>query len=195
MTLFDLVFALLFLAAAVTLLKACWEALRGRTARSRMLLRRCGIGAVIYLPTVALVSLVSAPRVVALGADQCSDDWCITVAGSHRQLTPDGVRLMVDFRLSSRARAVSQRERFVVVYLRDRTGTRYDPLATAGDLPFDTLLGPEQVVMATRTFIVPGTAGVSGVVVAREGAGRFPGCCIIGDEGSLLHKATIARIE
>jgi hypothetical protein len=31
--------------------------------------------------------------------------------------------------------------------------------------------------------------------VAREGGGRFPGCCIIGDDNSVLHKRSIVRLQ
>jgi cholesterol oxidase len=29
----------------------------------------------------------------------------------------------------------------------------------------------------------------------REGGGWFPGCCIIGDQGSLLHRRTIVKLD
>jgi hypothetical protein len=31
--------------------------------------------------------------------------------------------------------------------------------------------------------------------VAREGGFRFPGCCIIGDESSFLHKHTVIPLH
>jgi hypothetical protein len=92
-------------------------------------------------------------------------------------------------------RRVAQREHFVVVCLRDSHGARYNPAVDAGSVPFDTLLEPMQTITATRRFLVPQRAAIAGVVVAREGGGRFPGCCIIGDEGSLFHKRTIVRVE
>jgi hypothetical protein len=194
-TVFDLAFGLLFLTGLGTLLTAGYQALRGRRSQALGLLKRCGLVAGIYLATVAAVSLATPRRFVPLGEKQCSDDWCISVTGSRREVTPQGPSLVVDFQLSSRARRAPQRERFVAVYLKDSAGARYAPVPRTGEVPFDTLLAPGASVLAPRAFAVPTGVAIDGVVIAREGAGRFPGCCIIGDEGSLLHKATTARLE
>lgn len=195
MTIFDLAFGLLFLTGLGTLLVAGYHALRGRGTRAGGLLRRCGLTAGLYLATVAGVSLATPRHVVPLGEPQCSDDWCLSVVGSRREVTPQGPRLVVEFQLSSRARGVAQRERFVRVYVKDTMGVRYAPVPQTGEVPFDTLLEPGARVPASRVFILPAGVAIEGLVVAREGAGRFPGCCIIGDEGSLLHKATTVRLE
>lgn len=195
MTLFDLLFLVLFLGGACALLVAAISAIRGRRSRATAILRGCGIGAAVYFSVLVVVSVLTPQRFIKIGDDQCSDDWCIAVSTIGRHPTAEGIRYEVTFRLSSRAQRVAQRERFVVVYLRDSHGGRYNPEVDPGSVPFDTLLEPMQTITATRRFLVPRNADIVGVVVAREGGGRFPGCCIIGDEGSLLHKRTIVRVE
>ena len=90
---------------------------------------------------------------------------------------------------------MTQREPLVAVYLRDPNGRRHDPVADARAVPFDTLLHPGESLTATRRFHVPAAAAVTGLVLGRRGAGRIPGCCIIADEGSLLHRPTIVRLD
>jgi pimeloyl-ACP methyl ester carboxylesterase len=193
-TAFDLLFVILFLGGMGTLVAALAAALRGRRTTALALLRRVGMSIVVYLGVVVIVSLVSPRRVVAVGDEQCSDDWCVAVADVHRTAGVSDVAYHVTFRLSSRARRVAQRERGVVVYLRDGTGRRYDPDPTVGAVPFDVRLEPLQQINTARTFHAPPRAFALGVVVARAGF-PFPGCCIIGDQGSLFHKRTVVRID
>jgi hypothetical protein len=83
-----------------------------------------------------------------------------------------------------------------VAYLRDAAGRRYDADPDTAAVPFDTLLAPGQRVRAQREFVVPTGAVIVGLVFTHEGAGAwFPACCIIGDDGSLLHKRTLVRLE
>ncbi len=196
MTLFDLLFLALALAAIATLAAAALAALRGHRARALLLLRRLGIAAALYLGVVLLVSLATPRRWVKLGEDRCADDWCVAVAGVRRDSAADEELYTVSLRLSSRARRVSQRERSLAVYLRDRAGRRYDPLPDVGEVPFDTLLRAGESLEAVRRFRVPAGAAVQGLVIAREGfGGRFPGCCIIADENSLLHRRPMVAID
>jgi hypothetical protein len=75
---------------------------------------------------VVVTSLLSPRRVVTLGEVQCSDDWCISVTSIMPVTTADDTVIEVVFRLSSRARRVPQRERFVVAYVLDGEGRRYE---------------------------------------------------------------------
>jgi hypothetical protein len=195
MTAFDLLFLVVALACIGTLISAAIAALRGRNARALAILRRLSIAIAVYLCVLVLVSALTPQRFSTVGAEQCSDDWCIAVQSVRSDTTTAGIRYDVTFRLASKARRVAQRERFVVAYLRDERGTRYDPVTDASAIPFDTLLQPGQVVAATRRFLVPTDVKLTGLVIARGGGGRFPGCCIIGDEGSLLHRRTIVKLD
>jgi hypothetical protein len=179
MKLTDLLFIVLFLVAVGTLFTAGWFAVRGQFRRARGILLRLLAGAAAYMLVVVAVSLILPQRAVELGEPQCFDDWCVAVDGYKRLPEGDHAEYRVDLRLSSRARRVSQRENNLAVYLTDQQGRRYDPVADESQVPFNTLLGPQESVVASRSFVVPGDAGEVGAVVAHEGG--FPiGWFIIG---------------
>lgn len=194
MGLFDLVFLVAFLLVVVTGVIAIVAALRGRRQRATGIVRRLTVGIVSYFIVLIVVAILSPQRSIPLGQAQCSDDWCITPDSVQRVAQPNGVTYDVGFQLSSRARRVAQRERFVVAYLRTADGRRIDALPDSG-VPFDTLLQPEQTIRATRRFVVTPSAGAVGLAVAREGGLRFPGCCIIGDESSFFHKHAVIPLD
>ena len=195
MSLFDLLFVVLFLSAIASLIVAAVLALRGRRPRARIIARRVGIITTLYFGVLLLVSALSPQRYLAIGDEQCSDDWCISVSSVQRVPLRDTVRYDVAFRLASHARRVPQRERFVAVFLRDLRGHQYAPTSDPSAVPFDTLLAPMQALAATRRFSVPSDAGQVGLVVTRDGAGWFPRCCIIDDEGSLLHRRAMVKLD
>ena len=189
MTLFDLLFIVLFLMGVGALVMALVTALRGHGAAALRRLRTLALATLAYMTIVAAVSLVMPRAVVALGQNQCSDDWCIAVDDA-RQLTDSSA--LVTFRLSSRARRVTQRERFVVVYLRDSGGRRYDPDPAPEEPPFDVALTPGAKVLTKRVFRVPRDTRGLGVIVTREGDIPFPRCCIIGT--GVFHKDPIVPL-
>jgi len=193
-TIFDLVFIVVFLAAVVTGAIVAIRLLRGRRREAAGLLRRGAIGLAGYLAVVVIVSLVSPRRVVALGEDRCSDDWCIAVAEVVKEPWPGDSAYRVTLRLSSRARGMPQRETGIAVYLVDEAGHRFDHDAEPSSPPFDVRLQPGEAVTTARRFRVSGQKGSLGVVVAHEGSFGFPGIVIIGDGGSLLHKRAIVRV-
>jgi hypothetical protein len=193
-TIFDLLFLVLLLVGVGTLIAAVVAAVRGRRGAAVALLRWFGLSAIAYLGIVAVVSLTSTQRFLHVGDDRCSDDWCIAVAVVQRTPVPAGASYRVTFRVSSRARRVVQRERGVRVYLRDDRGRRFDPDPAGNAVPFDVRLEPLQQVTTTRAFTVPADAPAVGLVVWRTSGTPFPGCCIIGGEGSLFHRRTMVRL-
>jgi hypothetical protein len=192
---FDLVFLVSFLASVVMLVLALVDALRGRAARSRRTLVRGAAGLGFYLTVLIAVSLLTPPRLMALGEKRCFDDWCIAVQDARESRSSAGADYIVTLRLSSRARARPQRERGIVVYLTDAQERRYDAIAQPSDRPFDLMMAPGASTDVTRTFRVDADAAVLSAVVAHEGSRRFPGLLIIGDEASLLHKRTRVRLR
>lgn len=190
MTFFDLVFIGLFLGTVGSLLFAVGAAATGRRSTAASLLKRLAIAVVAYLVVVYAVAIASPGRVLAVGEDECSDDWCIAV--SAVQSGPERTERAYDvtFRLSSRARRVSQRERGVVVYLRDSTGRRYDGERRPADATFDVLLGPQETVLTHRRFVLPHAASARDIVITRGGL-PFPACCIIGEATGLLHPSAV----
>ena len=193
MSLFDLLFILLFLTTVFSLLTAGWFALRRRFDRTRRILFRLFVGAAAYMAIVVAVSLVLPRRVLTVGDPLCFDDWCVAVTGVKHAPEADYVAYHVDLRLSSRARRVSQREKNLAVYLTDDHGRRYDPVAVNSDIPFSVLLQPQDSVDVSRRFAVPAGARGVGVLIAHEGG--FPiGWFIIGYD-TWFRKPPVMRVE
>lgn len=194
MTVFDVAFLLGTLAALFTLAVAGLAAARSQATRARQLLVRVAAGVAAYFAILVAVSLAAPGRVIGPGQDLCSDDWCISLTGAVRTRAADGDHLDVTFRLASRAARVAQRERHVVARLLDDRGTTYDSEVTLGLVPFDVLLAPLETRAANRAYRIPSGTKLVGVVIARDGAGWFPRCCIINDAGSLLHRPTVLAL-
>jgi hypothetical protein len=190
MSIFDLLFIVLFLASVVTLLTAAVLALRGQRSRAVRTLRNFAICFAIYMAVVFAVALATPRRVYAVGEDRCFDDWCIAVEAADRAPAPEGILYTVALRLSSHAGRVSQREKGVRVYLTDDRGRRFDPIPDPAATPFDVLLAPGQAVRAKRAFLVPPDAHDVGLALSHEG----PGWLIIGDDGNPLHKHAVVRL-
>ncbi len=189
MTPFDLLFIVLFLTTVGMLASALVTALRGHGDAALRRLRIVAVGTLLYMAIVAAVSLVMPRATIGVGQDQCSDDWCIAVADTR----PLGDSMVaVTFQLSSRARRVTQRERFVVAYLRDAAGRRYDADPAPDQAPFDVALAPGASVNTERVFRISRGARGLGVAITREGDVPFPRCCIIGT--GILHKDPIVPL-
>ena len=192
MTIFDLLFLALVLASAVTLIYAAVAALaRGRTG-ALGILRRLGIGAVVYLGIVAVVGLLAPRRVIQAGEPWCFDDWCLSVEGVSRTPSPPRVAYHVALRIFSRARRVSQRALGAWIYVLDRDNNRYAPEPDSSAVPLDVLLGPGESVSTSRTFRVPSGAGGLRLITGHGGA--WIDTFIIGAGSSLFHKRTYIRL-
>jgi hypothetical protein len=194
MTIFDLIFLALVMASLLALAAVVGLVVSGRRHQTVKVVIAWMAGIGLYLVVVAAVSLVSPQRVLALGENRCSDDWCIAVENAARSGTPLDPVVTVTFRLSSRARRVSQREHGVAVYAIDEKGRRFEPRASPSAPPFDVLLQPGESVTTNRTFEVSGATGQMVLVFGREGTDSIPGRFIIGDDSSLFHKPTIVRL-
>jgi hypothetical protein len=192
MSIFDLLFVVLFLASVATLVVAGNSAFRGRGVRALRILRRFAVCAGVYLGVVAISSAFWPRRVLRVGDPVCFDDWCICVEKVNTIPPPDGMRYVVALRLSSSARRISQREKGVVTYLSDDRGRRYDPVPEESNVPFDVLLGPQASVAVTRVFDLPAYAHPAGLVITHEGG--FPIRWFLIGEESWFHKPTIVRI-
>jgi hypothetical protein len=172
MTIFDLLFIVLFLTSVVTLSFAALSALLGRSTRAIGILRRYAIGAAIYFGIVITVSLVAPRRLLSIGEPLCFDDWCITVEKVERTALPSEVNYIAQLRLANRARQATQRENELVVYLSDNSGRRYDPVTDTSAIPLNVLLHPLESVTTLCTFKIPPDTPVSGLVIAHER--KFP---------------------
>ena len=75
MNVFELLFILLFLASAVTLVWVVIGFLTRRAKRAAVVLRRFAIGAGAYLAIVFIVSAATPAKVLNVGDEQRNDDW------------------------------------------------------------------------------------------------------------------------
>src|ERR1022692_757832 len=136
MSIFDLLFIVVFLASVATLVTAGVFALRGRGARAIRILRIYAVCAAVYLGVVVISSAFWPRRVLNVGDPICFDDWCITVVKVSKTPAQGNTRYEVTMQLSSSARRISQREKGVVAYLTDDGGRRYEPAADESNVPF-----------------------------------------------------------
>lgn len=208
---FELLFLLVVLASAASLLAAGVSALRGHTRRSVGLLGTWCAGLAVYLGVLVTVSFLSPQQVIALGEDHCFDDWCVAVEGvtiATAVGTPDpaidtaAVPRVVELRLSNRARGRDQRAASVAVHLIDDRGVVYDPSPEGqaalegqrGALPPLTATIPLGGTIRTAQAVeVP--IGARGLAVYIEHpVGPSPGWFVIGDDSSLLHRPAIVPL-
>jgi hypothetical protein len=140
MTLFELVFALTFVATVGSLLTAAILAAFGRFDRALGIMRACSIGLAVYFTALIAVSFASPQRVLHLGDVRCFDDWCISVEHVDRTVENGNARYDVALRIASHALRVSQRALDATVYLTDDTGRRYDPAPDSHQIPLGVLL-------------------------------------------------------
>jgi hypothetical protein len=193
MSVFDLLFLLLALAAVIALATAAVQAIRGRLGLAMHIVRRILIAAAGYLAIVAAVAWIGPRREYRVGERRCFDDWCIVVVGAHPRTTATGVTYQVSLELSNRGKGRAMGEKGTVVYLLDSLGRRFDPMPDRAALPFDTLLQPGESRTAERRFDVPSEARGFGLVYTHEGG--FPIAWLVIGEGGWLQPPPIVRLD
>jgi hypothetical protein len=191
-TIFDLLFLVLLLAAIIALITATISAFRGRRGQALTILRNLALCALAYIGLVYVVTAFSRPAVHPLGDPQCNDDWCIAVEDVRSTPNGSNTDYEVTLRIFSRARRRAQRENIATdVYLVDSLWNRYDPILDGSEIPLNTLLQPGESVKTRRRFQLPGDARDIGLRVGHRTG--VPICLIIG-ECEAFHKGTILRI-
>ena len=172
MSIFDLLFVALVVAAVVTLLAAGVYALRGKFELAQRILLRLAVCTAVYFWVVIATSLALPRKTFAVGENQCFDDWCIRVDG-YKTVPGNGkIAYTVNLHVLSRAKRVSQREKSLAVYLTDEEGKRYDPVAEKSTGRFDVLLGQGVSAAASQRFVLRAGARHDSLVAAHEGG--FP---------------------
>ena len=192
MTVYDLLFLVVFLTTVVMMCAAVVMTLRGSRSQAGRVMTALTAVLGAYLLTIAVVSLTTPQQVAAFKDTWCSDEWCVSVDRVDRTPSAAGVTYIVDLRLSSRSRGRPQRERGVGVYLIDDSGRHYEARIAPGAVPFDTLLQPGQSIVASRLFVLPGDANNPSLVVTHPG---FPRMLIIGEDGSLFHRPRLFMLQ
>jgi hypothetical protein len=204
-TVFDLLFLVGALATIGTLIRVLYLRLRGRARASARLVGRLGIGAGFYCIALIVASLVQPTRVLALGAPNCFDDFCIAVESAVWLKTIDSVHsegefVLVSGRVVSRARGRRQRETDVRGVLIDSLGERHE-VSERGERALRAIGGtganltdfvdPMNANSFTLVFDVPASTRTVAFTTAH---GWFPGALIIGSDESFLHRPSIVRL-
>ena len=206
MTIFDLVFILVFLGTVAVLVSVLVTALRGFRMRALRRLLALGSYLAVYLAIVVTVSLLSPRREFRIGQDECFDDWCLavekaqfasTVGQAATLRSTRGVFCIVTLRVSSRALGRAQAAPDAAVHLLDDRERVYHPSPEAQQAyeasfgstpPLGSRLQPGASFQSVRVFELPADADNLGLVVDHGG---WPGRFVIGDANSLLHKRTV----
>ena len=209
MTIFDLVFLFAVLVCVIGLFVLCYFLLRRQWRSARRVSLALGSFLLLYVVVLLSVSLLSPRHTLALHQNRCFDDWCLSVEQVRQQSTigaspitavAHGTFYLVTVRVSSQAKAITQRALDVRVFLLDASGQRYDSSpegqrvldATGqGGQPLTSELAPGGSFTHTIVFDLPG--GVSHLALAVT-HGLFPDLLIIGSEQSFLHKPTIIEL-
>jgi hypothetical protein len=187
MTIFDLLLIAVVLSVAAGFVIALVQAGTGhfRAAGRTWLVLVSGVA--IYLAAVCIVSLGATQKIRALGEPDCSDDWCITPEKAHFRDS----NVLIEFRVWSRAKRVTQREYGVHPFLMDERGRRFGIAESTGP-PFDQAIAPDEQFTTVRSYQVPESAATLDLVL-RDAFG--PDTFVIGASQSLLHPRTVYRIK
>lgn len=210
MTIFDLVLILAILGSVLTLCVLFFFLLRRQWRRARHVALALFSCVVLYGAVLVSVSLFSPERVLTMHQDRCFDDWCLSVERVVQQPTvgaaPTVVRAhgafyLVTVRVSSQAKAISQRALDAQVSLLDARGQCFDPSAPGqqaldatgqGGQALSSELAPGGSFTRIIVFDLPkGSSHLALVVTHRQ----FPDLLVIGSEQSFLHKPTIIELQ
>ena len=193
MTLFDLLFIILFFVAVFSLFAAVWFALLRQFHRAVRILARILLGVAVYFTVVVAVSLVAHRRVVRPGDCQCFDDMCVSVNSYQRVPEKIGVQYRVGMGIFNRGRGASQRENNLVMYLTDDQGQRYDPVPDNSYAPFNVQLPPQESTVVSRSFLIPENAKGVSAVITHEGG--FPTGWFIIDYDTWFRKPPLVPLS
>jgi hypothetical protein len=210
MTVFDLVFLLAVVGCVLALVALSSFLLRRHWRSARRVALALGSFLMLYAGVLLSVSLLSQEHTLAMHQDRCFDDWCLSVERVVRQrsvgapptiVAARGEFFLVTVRVSSRARAITQRALDVQVSLLDANSQRYDPSPSGqqvldttgqGGQPLSSELEPFGSFTGTIVFDLSTGSSHLALVVTH---GLFPDLFVIGSEQSFLHQPTIIELQ
>lgn len=210
MTVFDLVFLLAVLGCLLALIAFCYFLLRHQWMSARRVSLGLGSFLVLYAAVLLSASLLSPQYTLAMHQDRCFDDWCLSVEQVMQQpsvgtsptiASVRGEFYLVTVRVSSRAKAITQRALDVGVFLLDASSQRYNP-SLSGQQSLDATgqggqslsreLAPGGSFTHTIVFDLPKGSSHLALVVTH---GLFPDLFVIRSDQSFLHKPTIIELH
>ncbi len=193
MTIFDLLFILIFLATVVALATAAFQAIRGQRHKSLRVLSVSAVSLIVYFAICCASTLLTPRRELNIAQPQCFDDWCVQLDAINKSASDSSTKYSAAIRIFSQAKRISQREKNIAFYLEDDAGHRYAAISNPSDIPTNALLAPDESVTLMRNFQLPSTAHAAGFVATHEGG--FPiQWFVIGEGQSLFHKEPITRL-
>lgn len=210
MTISDLALILAVLGSALALCVVFFFLLRRQWRRASRIALALFACVALYAVVLMNVSLLSPQRVLAMHENRCFDDWCLSVERVVQQPTvgtaPNivsarGVYYLVSVRISSLAKAISQRAPDAQVYLLNAGGQRFDPSVPGqqaldatgqGGQALSSELAPGSSFTRILVFDLPKGSSHLALVVTH---GLFPDLLVIGSDQSFLHKPTIIELQ
>jgi hypothetical protein len=210
MTVFDLVLLLAVLGCLLALFSLFYFLIRRQWTSARRVSLALGFFLVLYAVVLLSVSLLSPQQTLAIHQDRCFDDWCLSVervmqrpsvGASPMIVAARGEFYLVTVRVSSRAKAITQRALDAQVSLLDASSQRYDPSPSGqqaldatgqGGQSLSSELTPGGSFTRTIVFDLPKGSSHLALVVIH---GLFPDLLVIGSEQSFLHKPTIIELQ
>jgi hypothetical protein len=193
-TIFDLLFILIFLSTVVAVATAIFQAIRGHWRKSLRVLSVSAVSLAVYFAICCATTLLTPRRVLGINEPQCFDDWCVALENVIEMRDGPNVKHAITVRIFSEAKRATQRENGIAFYMEDDRGHRYPVLSTPSDTPTNVLLQPGESVTLSRGYEIPPGTHLAGFVVTHEGG--FPiGWFIIGEGQSLFHKEPITHLQ
>lgn len=208
MTLFDLLFILLFLASVIALISVLVLLVRARRTAAMRLFRISASVWAVYLATVFLLAAVTPQRVIPMNEEQCFDEMCFSVTqvrtasqlgSAATPVTAHGIFYIVTVKVASHSLGRTQSEGGIRALLWN-SGQYYEvssPGQRAWEAPhavtpaLTARLRPGESILCDQVFDVPARSSSLGLALSH---GFGPGYFVIG-ECPLFHPPTILRLE
>lgn len=209
MSLFDLLFIVLFLGTLILLLVIGVSALCGRRRLALRLLCLLSISLAAYFIVVIVVAVLAPQKVLTRSQCRCFDEMCFTVKDVN--ITPvigrgqqaakaQGMFYLVTIEVSCYGHGRAQSEAGVSASLVDATEHTYEvsPMGQRAyeaentlNPPLTARVAPGESVSSVQVFDVHVEASEIALHIGHSGPGLF----ILGDDESPLHKPTIIRLH
>ncbi len=206
MTLYELVFILLFLGSVVGLLLSALLLLRSKAVSRKILVALASVWGV-YLVILAVTDVLSSQKIFKMGEDQCFDEMCFAVADVQTMpsqpfdssVTTASALYIVKIRMTSHSRGRAQAEGGLRGRLYD--GDKYINVSETAQRTYDAQHGespkltqkltPGESIVSVLVFEV--SQGITHPALTLD-HGFTPGYFVIG-ESPFFHKPDIHQLS
>ena len=206
MTLYELVFILLFLGSVVGLLLSALLLLRSKAVSRKILVALASVWGV-YLVILAVTDVLSSQKIFKMGEDQCFDEMCFGVADVQTMpsqpfdssVTTASALYIVKIRMTSHSRGRAQAEGGLRGRLYD--GDKYINVSETAQRAYDAQHGespkltqkltPGESILSVLVFEV--SQGITHPALTLD-HGFTPGYFVIG-ESPFFHKPDIHQLS